>query len=316
MTRTKKTLAARLVADLSPAFEGWSDPLALGIGWDGAIYAAARRSAEDLTVSRGLGIFPKSRLEQATDHLVVRWEAGALRTLVVPEHAVVANYVQPFPGGIVLAAGRCYWRPEGAEHNAVAFDWTGRELARFTLGDGIADLRVTREGTMWTSYFDEGVFGNYGWGDPGPPPIGASGLVGFSTRGEVGFTYDPEAARTDSVCDAYAMNVTADGDVWLYFYTDFPIVRLHDGAYDVWKLGIGGGRALAVRDDRVLLFGDYKHRALGRLVQLRTDGSATLEGEVLLVDDQGAPLEGALAYGAGDKLYFLKNRRVLVIDEW
>ena len=72
---------------------------------------------------------------------------------------------------------------------------------------------------MWASYFDEGVFGNYGWNHPGPPALGASGLVAFTKTGEVGFTYDPEAAHTDAVSDANAMNDTADGDVWLYIYT-------------------------------------------------------------------------------------------------
>jgi hypothetical protein len=74
---------------------------------------------------------------------------------------------------VLLVGARCHWRSEGAERNAVALDWSGRELGRFTLGDGIQDLRVTRDGTIWASYFDEGVIGNYGWSDPGPPAMGA-----------------------------------------------------------------------------------------------------------------------------------------------
>ncbi len=312
----KRSVAAQLVADMRPTFEGWSDPIAFGIGCDGAVYAAARRSNEEVTESQGIGSFPKSRLEHATDYLVVRWEGEHVQTLVVPGQNVAVSYVQPFPGGILLVGARCHWRPEGAEQNAIALDWTGRELARFVLGDGIADLRVTRDGTIWASYFDEGVFGNYGWSHPGPPAIGASGLVAFSKTGEVGFTYDPDAADTDAICDAYAMNVAGDRDVWLYFYTEFPIVRIVDGAYQVWKLGVGGGRALAVREDRILLFTDYKRRTLGRRVQLRSDGSTRLEGELVLVDDRGTALDRAQACGVGDKLYFLQDRRVHVVEDW
>jgi len=33
-----------------------------------------------------------------------------------------------------------------------------------------------------------------------------------------GVLYDAEAAHTDSVCDAYALNVAAESDVWLIRY--------------------------------------------------------------------------------------------------
>lgn len=298
--KRKQSLATTLVADLRPALEGWADPVAYGIGFDGAIYAAARRSTGD----------------QPADYLVVRWQDGQLQTLVVPEESMVVSYVQPFPGGVLLAGARCRWRAEGAERNALAVDWSGRELARFTLGDGIENLRTTRDGTIWTSYFDEGVFGNYGWGSPGPAPIGEPGLVAFSSTGDERFAYDHAAAGTDSVVDAYAMNVVGEAEVWLYFYTEFPIVRILDGAYRVWKPGVSGARALAVREGRVLLFGDYKHHSLGRIVELGRGSSAKVVGELKFVDDRDKPLTGALPYGVAGNLFFFKERRVLLADDW
>jgi hypothetical protein len=309
-------LVAQLVVDLQPAFEGWPAPIVVGIGWDGAVYAAARRSTEAPTESRGLGIFPKSKLDEATDYLIARCAGATVQTLLVPGQTLAVSYIQPFPGGILLAGARCHWRPEGAEQNAIVVEWSARELTRFTLGDGIADLRVTRDGTIWASYFDEGVFGNYGWSHPGPTAIGASGLVAFSTSGQIVFIYDSETAHTDAVCDAYAMNVEPDGDVWLYFYTKFPIVRIRSGVYQAWEFGVGGGRALAVRNDRVLLFGDYKRGALGRLIQLRANGSTKLDGEVVLVDHDGTALKHVAAWGVGHKLYILQDRRVLVLEDW
>lgn len=314
--KRKKSLAARLVADLRPALEGWADPVAYGIGFDGAVYAAARRSTEATAKELSTGIFPKSRLDQPTDYLVVRWQDGQLRTLVVPGESMVVSYVQPFPGGVLLAGARCFWRAEGAEKNAFAVDWSGRELARFTLGDGIQDLRTTRDGTIWTSYFDEGVFGNYGWGSPGPAPIGETGLMAFSSTGDARFAYDHAAARTDSVVDAYAMNVVGEAEVWLYFYTEFPIVRILDGAYHVWNPDVAGARALAVREDRVLLFGDYKHHNLGRIVELGRGSSAKVVGEVKLVDNRGEPLTRALPYGVAGNLFFFKERSVLLAEDW
>lgn len=184
MSRTPKPLPALLVADLNSALSGWADPVAFGVGWDGALYAAARRSNEALTEERGIGIFPKSTLDRATDYLAVRWHEGQTQTVICRGESLVASFIQPFPGGVLLVGARCHWRSEGPERNAVALDWNGRELGRFTLGDGIQNVRVTRDGTIWVSYFDEGVFGNYGWSHPGPPSIGAAGLVAFSPTGE------------------------------------------------------------------------------------------------------------------------------------
>jgi hypothetical protein len=193
--------------------------------------------------------------------------------------------------------------------------WNGTVEQTFTFGDGIADVRTTADGTSWVSYFDEGVFGNYGWSHPGPTAIGASGLVAFDTAGAVRFEYDADAARTDSICDAYATNVAEDGTVWVYFYTEFPIVRIREGGYRCWELGIGGAGALAVRDDRVLLFGDYEKRGVGRVVSLDGDTAKVVE-EVRILDDSGEALERAWARGAGERLFFFAGGRAMVVSDW
>ncbi len=95
-----------------------------------------------------MGIFPRSRLDEATDNLVLRWQAGELPTLALSGEQTAFHFVQPPPDGILLAGARCRWSPDGVEKNALALDWDGRELERWTLGDGIADLRTTPDGTI------------------------------------------------------------------------------------------------------------------------------------------------------------------------
>jgi hypothetical protein len=65
--------------------------------------------------------------------------------------------------------------------------------AEKTIGDGVARVRVARSGHVWVGYFDEGVYGNYGWGGGGggPAPLGAPGLVRFSPD------LEPDLARFD-----------------------------------------------------------------------------------------------------------------------
>lgn len=315
MPKKREHLGATPVVDLGPAFEGYPGHLIAGVGLDGAIYAAASRSSEARTEERGFGIFPKSELDEPDDVLVVRSMGDRQDRLLVRGERLVVSFVQPLAGGILLAGARCHWRPEGPEQNARALDWSGTERARFVVGDGIQDLRVTPDGTIWVSYFDEGIFGNFGWNGPGPEPMGAAGLLAFSETGEPRFAYDPEAAGTDMICDAYALNVGAEGEVWLYFYTEFPIVRIANGSYRAWQHGIGGARALAVQGERVLLLGDYERPDLARVVELRKR-KARVVRELRLVDEAGRALGAAPAWGAGADLYLLDERRVLVVRDW
>lgn len=303
-----KSLDAKLIVDLHDALEGWSDPVAFGVGLDGAIYASAHRSHESLVVQEEGATFPKSRFDEPTDYLIVRWKGGELRKIVARE-TIAVSYVQPFGKGVLLAGARCVKTDAGAEQNAAAIDWSGHELARFTLGDGIADVRVAGD-TIWVSYFDEGVFGNYGWTEP----LGAAGLVAFGLRGEKLWSYNARTAGTGMIDDAYALNVAAESDAWVYFYSDFPIVRLHDGEYRHWSLGEGGARALAVRSDRVLLAGDYRNLSSGRIVELGE--TARVVERVELRDPHGSPFENVTLRGVADRLYAFSNREVSVIAHW
>jgi hypothetical protein len=309
-------LAVRVLVDLRPHLKGWTDPTAIGIGRDGAICAAARRSDEALTFESGIGIFPKSNLDAPTDYLILRWHEDRVKTFVHRGEALVVSFIQPFPNGVFLAGGRCRWTPKAIEKNALVLDWEGNEVRRFTLGDGIQDLRVTESGAIWASYFDEGIFGNYGWGHPGPRPIGAPGLVAFSPCGDVVQSYVAEAAGTDSICDAYAMNVVGERELWVYFYTEFPIVRVRNGEYRSWEFGVGGARALAVQEPRVLLFGDYKKRNLARVVELGEEGGARVVQELEVIEDGGAAVDGSIVYGVGGTLYFFSSGRILIADTW
>jgi hypothetical protein len=166
------------------------------------------------------------------------------------------------------------------------------------------------------AYFDEGVFGNRGWNGPGPEPIGAAGLCAFSAGGERRFAYRPDAAGTAAICDCYVLNVSGDGDVWIYFYDEFPIVRIHHGRYHLWHTNVTGASALAVRGKRALLLGDYDRRDRARVLELGAKGSATIAAVRPLVDGTGAPLLPEQARGVGAQLYCFCQRRVSVVNDW
>ena len=309
-------LTARRAADFSAHVTDVASLCAVGVALDGSILAVVRSEPRELQEVRGGGaIFPKTMLDEPCDYLVLRGGSDAVVT--VRGESIPVGYVQPTPdGGFLLVGARAGWRREGAQKNALLVDAQGRPRRRFCVGDGVQDVRVTPGGHLWVSYFDEGIFGNFGWGPSGPTPIGEPGLVSFDLYGGRLDAYDAAAAGTDTVCDAYAINVAADDDLWMYFYTDFPIVRRHAGRYQVWTTGVAGARALAVRGDRALLYGDYDKPDRVRLLELGPGRAARRGPTATVVDEAGAALTEVLPLGVGERLYLVRGAQVYVVEAW
>jgi hypothetical protein len=312
---SNRSLVAALIADFDKQLAGIA-PVAYGVGTDSSLYAVVSNTHEARTEQRGRLVISKTRLSAPADYNVLCWREGRIDCVTIRDVSVVVSLVQPMPNGILLVGSRCRWSPQGAELNGVVADRSGHIVQEMTLGDGIEDVRVTPSGTIWISYFDEGVCGNFGWGNPGPEPIGRSGLVAFTPQGDIWFSYNPSAAHTDEVTDVYAMNVASTGEVWGYFYTDFPIVRIINGGYTKWDCGVEGAKGIAVASDRVLLVGDYDSPALARVLRLGTDGIATSIEELSVVDDSGKPIRAEKMYGTGRDLYLFKGPRVWVLKTW
>jgi hypothetical protein len=119
--------------------------------------------------------------------------------------------VQPMPGDRFLVVGaRCRWRPEGPDHNAVLYGADGQVVSEHVLGDGIGHVLATSAGQVWAGYFDEGIYGNYGWGRADTEePVGAYGIVRFSPGLEPAWHYPKytEVGPWDAISDCYALNV-------------------------------------------------------------------------------------------------------------
>ncbi len=167
-----------------------------------------------------------------------------------------------------------------------------------------------RKGNIWVGYFDEGVYGNYGWGGAGDAaPVGASGLVCFDARGQKESEYCP-VPGLDVISDVYALNVFGD-EAWAYYYTDFPLVRIaSDRKVTVWTTDTTGARAFAISKGAVLLFGSYSpSRTDCRLLRLGKD-HAIVDADISLLLTEGGDLSHANVIGRGSILH------VFVGDLW
>lgn len=258
---------------------GFPALVSVGVGPDGLPIglwtAAADSGALQERVDRGpdLPMFARTRPTRPPAAAVTRHTAtGAVDTVHrLAEVTVSFPLVQPLPdGGFVLVGARAAWRPEGAEHNAIRYTSAGDVHATGCIGDGISQLQTDARGRLWAGYYDEGVYGNFGWGGPsGPTPLGAPGIVAWSTEFTIERAFESEDAIVD---DCYTLNVAAD-EVWACTYSDFPIIRMTEAASIVTPTsGLQGPRGIITDGERVALLGAYRDPdlcTLGRLIDGR-----------------------------------------------
>jgi len=183
-------------------------------------------------------------------HHVIYEEAGKLQSVAFDHsQGISTSHVQRFESGWLLADSR--------GGHASFHDASGASRSKVELGDAIESIQTTTDGRIWVSYFDEGVFGN---------GIGRQGLVCFDSSGNGLFKYAEFAEQNNlpMICDCYALNVDASGDVWLNYYMDFPLVRLHHHTLEkVWpEFGVLGN-AFAIRGDEII------HMAKGQISAIR-----------------------------------------------
>jgi hypothetical protein len=272
---------------------------------DDVLVSASVGPADDVVA---LWALPSGLEARVTVHV-----ADSVLTTHLSGLPVAHPLVQSLPDGQVLVVGaRCWWRPSGPDRNSVVFDHEGVVLAEHTLGDGIEHVQATRLGEVWVGYFDEGVYGNYGWGEAGSPsPIGACGLARFSTA----FAQDWEFpsgfdGQWGAISDCYALNVGND-TTWACYYTDFPLVRIHNGTVTGWRNDVRGAKAIVAEGSRVALYGGYGPES-DRLVVGELDGDRfEMTGEFRLVQPDGRPVPpSARVVGRGADLH------VLLDDSW
>ncbi|MBP3459296.1 MAG: hypothetical protein J6K58_08810 [Lachnospiraceae bacterium] len=227
--------------------------VSMSIGYDDAVYILLSEKIPE----RINGIFVDTTADTIYSMLVlsVDWYTGELLSYEyynLGRHMMNFHFIQPINNRILLLGSRTCNQKEGPEKNAVLVDRSGTVSDEFCLGDGIEDCIVTADGRIITSYFDEGVFGNYGWDHP----IGSCGLISWDEKGNILWKAD------DPIYDCYAMNLDDKGNLWYYYYDEFNLVRTDFHKKVVYQPDIMGAAGfLLTADSGYLIFdGGYdKH---------------------------------------------------------
>ena len=285
--------------------------VSVGVAFAGplAMWASSegRESLSEHDEQPGWASFPKSRSssEPAVALTAYVESSAPVDTVTLASMPVAFPHIQRLANGSFLLVGsRCKWTTEGPELNALVVARDGTIEREGCLGDGLQHVQVARDGTIWTGYFDEGIFGNYGWGGvDGPTPLGAAGIAAWSPALTKTWELDPTQGL---VSDCYALNVTSDF-VWICPYTDFPVVRIADRQTKVWTtIDISGPRGILVSGERVALIGSYADPS--QLVVGHMSGDQFVEDlRTHLRSPDGSTLAASTLHCSGSVAHFFRD---------
>jgi hypothetical protein len=247
-----------------------------------------------MTTPSGFG-FPKLYADRPNHFHIDHFLGGKWHSLTLPATTENLRCVQPLgeKGWLVV---RCRAKGE-ADRNAHVFNGEGMLCSSFHAGDAIEDVQTTERGDSWVSYFDEA-------------PMSQSGLACFDDQGRSVFRFN-DLGTAPHLLDCYALNVCSDREVWLCYYTDFPLVRLVDRKVArIWpKLNVKGSHAFAV-SQHVLFAGKYSKPHDLFLADL---GTMRVK-ERIPVNDNGKAIRSFTAFGRGSRLYLHSGAEVFVVD--
>ena len=304
-----KSIQLSPVTAIGPLLDG-GELEAFGVGPDGACYIVTCRWPDAGTINR---VDPMAqfavlaeRRKIARDYRVVALNrAHIVLDLWIRGGRFAANHVQPL-GEDVLLVNKNYG--DGYPNSRV-YDRQGRYQRAMVLGDAIEDVQVTASGVIWTSFFDEGIFGG---------GIGAPGLLAWDQAGQLIYKFEPEHGL-DYITDVNALNVASEDDVWFCEYSDFPLVHLRNQRIErFWELPVNGSSAFAVSGDVALFQGPHTQGSpYYHLVQLGEHGHILGHRKFSLTDTHGQWIEPDWTVGRGDTLHILSESRIfqLAVDE-
>lgn len=286
--------------------------VAFNVGHDGVVYLVVAMRELDFRRSSGWASFPKTVPGQPQSYRVIGMAGPkVVLDVVIEGEQFNIHDVQPLPNELLLVCGRSCYRGRGDfDRNGRVYTREGRFAREILLGDGIESVQATSAGAIWTSYFDEGIFGNYGW----KQPVGQTGLVAWNTAGEKLYEFQPTGGL-GAICDCYALNVATEDDVWFYYYTEFPLVHLRDRRIKrSWKIPMSGSRAFAVFREHALFRGGYNDQETYRVFHLGDQGKITTLGEIELRDEDNEPLAAALVACRSNAIHFISGDSLYRFD--
>ena len=189
------------------------------------------------------------------------------------------------------------------DHNAYIYSHSGQVISSFYAGDGIQDVQTGNDGSIWVSFFDEGVYSDQ--------PYGHSGLIAFNQKGQVEFKYQNLQGWPGTIPpidDCYALNVIDSNNVWCYYYSSFSLVHLVSGEIQhiLPEVKIHGSHAFAISGESVYFAGSYKERDFLYRLGLRNEEVEKLRP----LSENGKAIQKFRAIARGNIMYLVEEKQM------
>lgn len=307
-----RVLEMRPWLDLAHHLVGF-DLVSFSVGPTGDLYALAVAAPAEY---RERDIYNARRVTLRTDRphdfRILRYGGSDMIRYALQEQRWNFHHVQPLPPDELLLVGaRSRRYTDGTfDRNAKVFAPDGVLKREFLLGDGIKEIQATGDGRIWVCYYDEGIFGNFGW----KKPVGASGFVQWDRQGKRLYEFvSPNGFSPPA--DGYALNVPSDTEMWCCYYTDFPLVRMCSENIDaVWRSPVHGSDGFAIWRDYVLFRGGYINRDQFFLLQIGNDGNLQHRLTFRIADERGNTLEIVRISARGNQIFVLVEQQVFRLE--
>jgi hypothetical protein len=307
----KQILRLSPVINLSTILEG-NELVAFNVGPNAWVYLLMALKPLDYTIEQpGWATFPKTIGEQRQSYRVVALSGKQIVFAIdIENEPFNIHDIQPLNNDLLLICVRSFYRgPDDFEKNGRIYTRDGRFKREILLGDGVGPIQTTSEGVIWTGFFDEGIFGNYGWDDP----VGHSGLIAWNTNGDKLYEFQP-IEELDGMVDCYALNVESNENIWCYYYSEFPLVQIYNRQIqNYWHIPIAGSPAFAGSANHALFSGGYEDDSY-TLFSLGTDHQVEEVAKIGLQDMNGKKLIVPRITGRANALYFISNEQLYQLN--
>ena len=215
------------------------------------------------------------------------------------------SFVQPISEGLLLVSSRCRFNKGNPENNAAIVDFNGNIIDEFCLGDGISHCFVHPDLGIVIGYFDEGVFGNYGWNNP----LGACGVRVWGRGGQDIWQADK------NIYDCYAMNISETGTIWYYYYDELQLVNasINNSCEREYVPEIDGAVSLIISKDNLTIMMDKGYDANDEFVAKKIIDDKLCDEVHISFMYQGKCRKVSLISSYGSKAAFVENGTCLFL---
>jgi hypothetical protein len=235
---------------------------------------------------------------------------------------------------IILVTSRCEYRDKNDfDKNARVYNLKGELVRDFTVGDGLTDVIIDKKGNVWASYCEEGIYGNYGWGaqeigvwtsytdedtdknDIDGTPLGASGLVCWSNKGEKIWSFKP-IEGLDYISESCSINIDDEDNTWFCYYIDLPLDQME---YPLVKLN-SEKQMEFLKNERLCLrwyniLGNKIMVASYYFTLLEINGKETNKlKEIIFKSKEGIELNKSYIKSFGSHISFFKDGKVYLTN--